>query len=582
MRQSRLFGRTVREVPAGAETASHQLLLRAGYIDALASGVYTMLPLGLRVQRKVEQTVRRVMDSYGGQEIQMPILQPVELWRRSGRDAAMRDVLFTLQDRRGQRHVLGPTHEEVVTQLAAGHLRGHRDLPLLLYQMHTKHRDEARPRGGLLRVREFTMKDAYSFDRDQAGLDAAYRAMVDAYGAIFQQCGLDVIPAQADSGAIGGGESVEFILAAECGEDTLIRCPACGAAANAERAAFRRDLPAGVMADPEPQPVEEVHTPGIKTIDALATFLGVHAAQTMKAMFYHATRDGQSELIVVAIRGDLAVNEVKLSNYLKVDTLRLANDAEVAAAGLVAGSASPVGLQHVHTVVDLSIPDAVNLVAGANRPDTHLVNVNYGRDFTASAVLDIGLAAAGLPCVSCGTPLVAARGIKLGHVFKLGTRYSETFDAQFLDQDGVRRPAWMGCYGIGIGRTLAAVVEMHHDERGIVWPATLAPYHVHLVALNVDNADVAAAAGGLYDALVESGVEVLFDDRVESAGVKFNDADLIGLPLRVTIGPLGIRQGIAEVRPRAGGDAVPVPLESLAGHLREQVAVLLENEPASH
>jgi prolyl-tRNA synthetase len=585
MRLSRLFGRTLREDPADAEphrgAASHRLLVRAGYIDQVAAGIYTMLPLGLRVQRKLEQIIREEMVAAGAQEVLMPVLQPIELWQQSQRDVAYGDELFRLRDRRERGFALGPTHEEVVTRLVAGFVRSHRDLPVTLFQIQTKLRDEPRPRAGLLRGREFTMKDAYSFDADEAGLDASYQSMYAAYGRIFARCGLAVVPVEADSGAIGGKESVEFVLLAETGEDTIVRCsnPACGYAANLEKAEFRRDRGQGPgtrdQGNTRELPLEEVSTPGVKTIDALASFLGIEAAQTLKAVFYFCEKDGRGELVFVGIRGDIAVNEVKLANALKCASVRLAADQEVAAAGLVAGSASPVGLVGLTTVVDLSVPDQPNLVAGGNRPDVHLRNVNYGRDFTATLVADIGTARAGDPCVRCGAPLALARGIELGHVFKLGLRYSEAFDARYLDREGRQQLIWMGCYGIGVGRTLAAAVEAGHDERGIVWPPALAPYHVHLVALNLDNADVAAAAGALYDGLQARRVEVLYDDRPESAGVKFNDADLLGLPLRVAFGPRGLRQAAVELKPRASGETVTVPIASAAATIEERVRRML-------
>jgi prolyl-tRNA synthetase len=582
MRLSRLFGRTLREVPSDADTVSHRLLARAGLIDQLAAGLYTMMPLGLRVQRKVERIIREEMVAAGGQEVQMPVLQPLDVWQQSGRDVSMADVLFRLQDRRRREHVLGPTHEEVVTRLVAAFVKSHRDLPVTLFQIHTKHRDEPRPRGGLLRVREFVMKDAYSFDAHEHGMDASYDAMFEAYRRIFSRCGLPVVPVEADSGAIGGKESVEFVLLSEIGEDTVVRCSnlGCGYAANRERAEFRRDVlsidgPAEVPS--VPGPLEEVSTPGVKTIESLATFLSVGQEHTLKAVFYTAETAGHAELVFVAIRGDVEVNEVKLRNLLRCDLLRLATDHEVLAAGIVAGSASPVGLTGVQTVADISVPPMRNAVAGGNRPDVHLRNVNYGRDFTADVVADIGSAKAGDRCMRCDGDLQIDRGIELGHVFKLGTRYAEAFDARYLDAAGDERAIWMGCYGIGVGRTLAAVVEQHHDAKGIAWPATLSPYDVHLVALNVDNPDVRETAAKLYDDLWAAGVEVLFDDRAESAGVKFNDADLLGLPLRVTIGPRGLRQGEAEIKLRVSDTAEAVPLAQVIGTVRSRVTSLVDS-----
>lgn len=616
MRLSRAFGRTLREAPADADTTGHRLLVRAGCIEQLAAGLYTMLPLGLRVQRKIEAIARRELTGAGGQEVLMPVLQPLELWQRTGRDVSYGEELFRLQDRRRRAFVLAPTHEEVVTALLASSTRSHRDLPVTLYQIQTKLRDEPRPRAGLLRTREFTMLDAYSFDVDEAGMDESFATMRGTFERIFARCGVPVVPVLADSGAIGGKESVEFVLLAPTGEDTVVRCGRCGYAANGERAEFRRDAvtvagqPAPVVPLDSRDPMEPVETPGVKTIEALADFLRIDPRQTLKAVFYWAERGAATapgegglgatpepgELVFVGIRGDLAVNEVKLRRALGCESLRLATDGEVAAAGIVAGSASPVGVIGLHTVVDLSVPQGVNLVAGGNRPDVHLLNVNYGWDFTADVVADIGAASAGDGCVRCGGPLTLERGIELGHIFKLGLTYSPALGARYLDREGQQQPMWMGCYGIGIGRALAAAVEASHDAQGIIWPPPLAPYDVHLVALNADNADVARAAGDLYGALQGAGVDVLFDDRLESAGVKFNDADLLGLPLRVTVGPRGLRQGEIEIRrrasaPDAGGQgasasgaghrpagegAETVPLAEAADLIKRRVEQLLE------
>jgi prolyl-tRNA synthetase len=582
MRLSRHFGRTLREAPAEAETASHRLLVRGGYIDQLAAGLFSLLPLGLRVQRRLEAIVRRELERAGAQEVLMPVLQPVELWQATGRDAAYGPELYRLQDRRERGFVLAPTHEEAVTRLAATFARSHRDLPVSLFQIQTKMRDEPRPRAGLLRVREFVMMDAYSFDAGSEGLDAAFETMRAAFGRIFAAAGLPVVAVQADSGAIGGKESVEFVLPAAAGEDTVVRCAGCDYAANLEKAESVLGAgPDGAGVAPDGVAMARVSTPGVKTIEALATFLGIDPAQTLKAVFYWAGPPGGGGagdgLVFAGIRGDLAVNETKLRRALGRDDLRLATDAEVAAAGLVAGSASPVGVRGPRTVVDRSVPEAGPLVAGGNQKDVHLRDVRYGRDFTADVVADIATVRQGDPCPECGRPLSLQRGIELGHIFKLGVRYSEALGARYLDPAGRQQPVWMGCYGIGIGRTLAAAVEMEapqpgHDERGIIWPPALAPFDVHLVALNYDHPDVNPAADELYRALQDAGVAVVLDDRPESAGVKLNDADLLGLPLRVTLGPRGLRRGgeqppYVEVRRRASGDTETVPLEGAAGRI---------------
>jgi len=551
MRVSKLLGKTLRQPPAEAETVSHQLLVRAGMVSQLAAGVYSVLPLGWRVLRKIEQIIREEMDAAGGQELNMPVLQPREMWEQSGRDRSMDEVLFRVTDRRERQLVLGPTHEEVITTLIRNNVRSYRDLPLIPYQMQTKFRDEARPRAGLIRVREFVMKDAYSFDADEEGLDKSYEAMRRAYVRIFSRCGLPTLMVDADSGAIGGKASHEFMLLADSGEDSVLTCEGCGYAANAEKAIFVK--PPG-PSGPE-LPLEEVHTPGKKTIQDLVDFLGIGADQTLKALFYVAG----GTLVFVTIRGDLEVNEVKLKNLLKVAELRLATDAEVVAAGIVAGSASALGLRGVKHVADDSIRLGANFVAGANRADYHFRNANYPRDMTADVIADIALARPGDRCTRCRGTYRVQRGIEVGHIFKLGTAYSEAFDATFTDAEGKDAPIIMGCYGIGVGRLLAAAVEQNHDDRGIIWPAAIAPYHVYLCALNADNPDVEQHSEQLYRGLVTAGVEVLFDDRLESAGVKFNDADLLGLPLRLTVSPRTLSSQSVELKARQEKEAALVP-----------------------
>ncbi len=570
MRMSRLFGRTLREAPADAETASHQLLLRAGFIDQLMAGVYSYMPLGRRTKLKVEQVVREEMDAAGGQEVLLPTIHPAELWEQSGRDESMGSVLFTLRDKRDRPLVLGPTHEEVITRLFADHTSSYRDVPVTLYQIQTKFRDEARPRGGLVRVREFTMKDAYSFDLDESGLDDSYRAMFEAYGRIFTRCGVPTVPVEADSGAIGGKGSQEFIFLTETGEDVVAICDGCGYAANTEKAAFVRP-PAG---DADPLPMEEVHTPGAQTIDELATFLDVAEEETAKAVFYMAEGSGEpDEPIFAVVRGDLQINEVKLSNTLGGRSLRAMTDGEVNEFGLTAGAASPVGLgDRMKVIADVSIEGSPNLVAGANRPDYHLVNTNHGRDWTATEVADIALAEDGHTCGVCDAGTIRLhRGIEMGHVFRLGQIYSEAFDVDVLASDGSGVVPTMGCYGIGVDRIVAAAVEAGHDDDGITWPASIAPFDVHIVALGLDrDEEVAADAEALYGELQAAGLEVLFDDRNESPGVKFNDADLIGLPLRLTVSARNHRQGVVEFRRRDSGETELVP----RGEVVERVQAL--------
>jgi prolyl-tRNA synthetase len=565
VRISRLFGKTLREVPAEADTTSHRLLLRTGMVNQLVAGVYSYLPLGWRVLRKIENIIRDEMNQAGGQEVNLPVLQPFELWQQSGRARALGKVLFNLYDRRERPLALGPTHEEVITQLVSRYVRSYRDLPLRLYQIQVKFRDEPRPRAGLIRVREFLMMDMYSFDVDEAALDSSYDRVVQAYQNIYDRCGLTTMLVEADSGAIGGKDSREFMLIAESGEDEIIYCPACKYAANFEKAVSVKEK----VADGPPLPAEEVATPGVATIEEVAGFLKIPPARTLKAVFYIA--DGK--LVFVVIRGDLAVNEVKLVNQLHCADLRLATPAEVKEAGIVAGAASPVGLKGFTVIADDSVTSGTNFVAGGNKPDTHLKNVNYPRDFRADVVADIAAARAGDKCLKCGGKLAATRGIELGHVFKLLTLYSEKFDAFFIAESGASRPAVMGCYGIGLGRLLAAVVEQHHDDKGIIWPLSVAPYHVYLCPLYREGSRVAEATEKLYGELEAAGLEVLYDDREESPGVKFNDADLLGIPCRVTVSPRTLEKDSVEFKKRSEKQAEIVPLGEIVAKLKELIGV---------
>ena len=564
MRLSKLFGKTQREIPAEAETASHQLLLRAGMIAQVAAGIYSYLPLAWRVFKKIENIIREEMDNAGGQELMMPVLQPLELWQETGRDQAFGKGLFTLRDRRDRNLCLGPTHEEIITKLVSQYVRSYRDLPLLLYQIQTKFRDEPRPRAGLIRVREFTMKDLYSFDTDEEGLAQSYNQMLKAYQNIYARCGLPTLLVEADSGAIGGKDSHEFMLVTETGEDEVIYCPDCQYSANAEKAQSTK----GKAPDEKPMPLEEVKTPGAATIEEVSRFLKIAPSHTLKAVFYIA--DG--ELVFVVIRGDLEVNEIKLKNALKCYELRLATEAEVTGAGIVAGAASPVGLRNIKVVADDSVTLGANLVAGANKAETHLRNVNYPRDFAANIVADIAKARAGEGCPRCRGKLLSAHGIEVGHIFKLGTFLSEKLGASFTDPNGDSHPIIMGCYGIGLGRLLAAAIEQNHDDKGIIWPPSIAPYHLYLCPLYFDNPEVAATAERLYTELAQAGWEVLFDDRMESPGVKFNDADLLGIPVRVTVSPRTLEKGSVELKRRAEKKAEVVPLANLEARLKELTA----------
>ena len=558
---TRLLTKSLRDDPPEAETASHRLMLRAGLIYQVAAGIYACLPLAWKSMRKIENIIREEMDRAGGQELLMPALQPLELWEQTGRSAAFGDHLFSLKDRRGRPMVLAPTHEEVVTGIVKANVQSYRDLPIILYQIQTKFRDEPRPRAGLVRVREFAMKDAYSFNADEESLDDSYQAMAQAYKNIYRRCGLPVLMAEADSGAIGGKDSHEFILATPTGEDTVITCPSCGYTANSEKASgVYRELSAE-----DEEPLEEVSTPGVKTIDALAQFLNISDEKTFKAVFYMA--DG--ELVFVTIRGDLEVNEVKLKNALHASNLILADDQEVAKAGLVAGSASAIGIQGIKRVGDLSIAKGNNFVVGGNKPDTHLRGANYPRDFQVDILTDIALAAPGQGCVKCGQALEVLRGVEVGHIFKLGTYFSETLGANFLDEEGQLQPIIMGCYGIGVGRLLAAAIEQNHDDKGIAFPAPIAPYQVHLVGLNLADQQVAQEAERLYQELQDQGIEVLYDDRTDqTAGVKLNDVDLLGLPVRLVVSPRNLKAGVVELKQRLEETSTLVPAGEVVATLQ--------------
>jgi prolyl-tRNA synthetase len=565
MRMSRLLLKTLREAPGDAELPSHKLLLRAGLIAPLAAGLYSFTPLGWRAHRKIEAIIREEMDRSEAQEVHLPALQPRETWQQSGRDTTMGPILFRVTDRRERDFVLGPTHEEVMSLLAARAIQSYRDLPVTLYQIQTKFRDEPRPRGGLIRVREFAMMDAYSFDTDWEALDESYQLAYDAYFRIFERAGIPVIPVDADSGAIGGKDSQEFIFLTDGGEDTVLLCNSCGYAANAEKAEFRR--PPSIAS--QPLAMEKIATPGQKTIADLARFLGIEERQTCKAVFYQA----DAEPVFVAIRGDLDVNETKLINALGATVLQPMDEAAVNRAGLTAGSASPVALTGIKVVADSSAREAVNLVAGANEPGFHWKNVNYGRDWQAEIVTDLALARAGHGCPRCSGVFEERRGIEMGHVFKLGTMYSEAMDVHYLNDAGEQRPAVMGCYGIGVERMLAAVIEANHDEDGIIWPPEVAPYDVHIVLLNQDEPDVQHALRELESRLEAAGFSSLIDDRDDSAGIKFKDADLLGMPIRLTVSPRSLKNGGIEFRNRRTKDSDIVPVDEVVTRIR--VAALI-------
>jgi prolyl-tRNA synthetase len=566
VRFSKLFGKTLRQAPAEAESVSHQLLLRAGMIAQEAAGIYSYLPLGWRVLKKIENVIREEMDKAGGQELMLPVLQPFELWQQSGRYVSFGESLFTLTDRKEHTLALGPTHEEVITDLVHRYVQSYRELPLLLYQIQTKLRDEPRPRGGLLRVREFIMKDLYSFDADEAGLDESYQSMCQAYSKIYARLCLPIMIVEADSGAIGGKDSHEFMVITETGEDEVIYCSNCDYAANAEKAQFAKTDKINIPSEAKNLlSLEEIATPEAETIEEVAGFVGVPTSQTLKAVFYFA--DGK--FVFVTIRGDLEVNETKLRNALKCSELRLAMEGEVNEAGIVAGFASPIGVKGVKVVADDSITSGSNFIVGANKSGYHFKNTNYPRDFQVDLMTDIALAQSGDSCPKCRGRLSSARGIEVGHVFKLGTFISERFGASFLDNNGTSRPIVMGCYGIGLGRLLAAIVEQSHDDKGIIWPLSVAPYQVHLCPLNLEKSAVLPTAEKIYQELQKEGIDVLFDDRNDSPGVKFNDADLLGIPLRLTLSPRTLQSQSVEAKWRTEKEAQLLPLDNLAVRVKE-------------
>ncbi len=574
MRMSRLFGRTLRETPADTEMVSHQLALRAGMVRFLGAGLYSYLPLGWRVARKIEAILHEEMAAIDVQEMLMPVMHPAELWQATGRWDSVGSALVRLQDRSGRDYALAMTHEEVVVELARREVQSYRDLPRFIYHIQTKMRDELRPRGGLLRVREFRMKDAYSLDTDEEGLNSFYPRMIEAYKRIFARCGLHPIPVEADTGMMGGADSHEFMLPHPAGEDTFIRCPGCGYAANVERATFR--LPSAESG--ESQPEEEtrpIATPDCETIADVAAFVGVPTSQTLKAVFY--TRD-ETELVFAVIRGDLEVNETKLCNLLGGGELRAATDEQIRAAGAEPGYASPVELRvresrdgpGVLVVADGSIEAGGNFVAGANRPGYHLTGVNYPRDFGVTILADVAQAQAGHLCPHCDGTLTMETSIELGHCFKLGVRYSEALGATYQTAEGHERPVVMGSYGIDVGRLMAAVIETHYDEHGIVWPPALAPFDVHLLTLGTDEA-VHEQADAVYAQLGKAGIEVLYDDREESAGVKFADADLIGCPVRLTVSRRSLKAGGVELKARQATERNVVTPDSLVKQIRYEL-----------
>lgn len=569
LKQSQMLIPTLREVPADAEIASHKLLLRAGMARQLASGIYTYLPLALRTLHKIQAIVREEMNKAGAQELLMPAMQPAELWHQTGRWDVYGPELVRLQDRHERSFALGPTHEEVITSLVRDEINSYKKLPINLYQIQTKFRDEVRPRFGLIRCREFIMKDAYSFDTTQEGLDRNFQAMYDAYTRIFTRVGLNFRAVEADAGAIGGKGTYEFMALCDIGEDTIAYSEDGTYAANLEKAevVYRPSAKPEVEAPAR----EKVHTPGVKTIEQLTQALGIEAKQIIKSLLYRV----DEKLVMVLVRGDHELNEVKLKNLYDATHVGLASEADIrSVTGASAGFVGPVGIdaEKVEIIADNFVQDVYDGVAGANETDYHLLHVVPGRDFDVSRYADLRNIMEGDECPHGGGKIKFARGVEVGHVFKLGTKYSQAMGATFLDENGRSQPMIMGCYGIGVSRTIAAVIEQNNDENGIIWPVAVAPFHVHVIPVNVKVDEQRHISEQITEALGQAGVEVLFDDRPERAGVKFKDADLIGLPLRITVSDKATQEGTVEVRFRKNGESRDVKLEELVSQVKAMLA----------
>ncbi len=566
MRWSKYYLETTRDNPADAEVVSHRLMVRSAMLKKHASGIYSYQPSGWRSLRKLMAIVRRELDAIGALELSMPAVQPAELWQESGRWQAYGKELLRIRDRHEREFCFGPTHEELVTDLVRRDVKSYRQLPLNLYQIQTKFRDEIRPRFGLMRGREFLMKDAYSFHVDAECLERTYREMHDAYSRIIAACGLEFVVVEADSGAIGGSRSHEFMVIADTGESALLGCSSCGYGANVEKASSPLVSSCRRPADR----LEELPTPGMTSIAAVAAHLGVSARDLVKTLIYRA--DGAS--VAVVMRGDRAVNEVKLKNFLVAQDMALASDDEVrATTGARVGFAGPIGLAGgVRLLADESVRDMDGFIAGGNRDDLHFGGVRWGRDARPEAFVDLLVVEGGDPCPRCGSGLAASRGIEVGHIFQLGTKYSESMGCTFADAEGAERPMVMGCYGLGIGRTLAAAIEQNHDDDGIIWPQALAPFEVLLLLLNTNDPKVVAVSETLYAGLRAAGVDVLYDDRDQRPGVKFKDADLIGVPWRVVVGAKALAGGEVELSARRDRERELVPVDAAIARVEERLA----------
>jgi len=567
MRWSNTLIPTLREDPKDTEAMSHKLLLRGGYVRKLSSGVYSYLPLGLKVLKKICSIIAEEMFRAGADEVSLPALHPAELWKKTGRYEALGEDKLAFKNRTGQEFVLGPTHEEVITELVGAYVKSHRDLPKILFQIQTKFRDELRPRFGVIRTKEFIMKDAYSFDKDEAGLDESYQKMFEAYKKIFTRCGLPFRIVGADSGLMGGRVSQEFMVECEFGEDIMIQCAACGYLASRDIAERAR----GVL-NPAPgsgKAPEAFDTPNLRTVDEITSRFKLKPEHLIKTLIYM----GDGKPVACLIRGDRELNEAKLRKLCGFKTLIPAKPEDIQSiTGGPIGFSGPVGLQGVRVVADFDIEGMTDSVTGANQKDTHLRNVNIGRDFKPDLIGDLRHAAHGDLCPKCGKPLAEAHALELGHVFKLGTRYTDAFEMKYLDEKGEKKTVIMGCYGIGVNRILAAHIEGHHDAKGMVWSKTIAPYSVLLVTLNQSDLQSVRIADEIYEKLSAEGIEVLYDDRNERAGVKFNDGDLIGIPLQVIVSERNLKEGKLEVCKRLNKETSKIPPEELLGWIRKTLS----------
>ncbi len=585
MKISHLFSQTLREAPADAEMPSHKLLVRAGFIRQLAAGIYTVMPLAMRSMTKIENIIREEMDAIGGQEVKMPVVHPAELWQETGRWFQIGAEMGRFKDKNNRDMVLAMTHEEVVADLVRKEIHSYRQLPVMIYHIQTKWRDDPRPRGGLIRVREFTMKDSYTLDADWDGLDEQYRNHYQAYFNIFHRCGIPVIAVKSDVGMMGGKLAHEFMYLTPYGEDTILICDNCGYAANRQIALLQKNP----LPKEDPLSIQKVSTPNTKTIGDLSEFLDIPEGKTAKAVFMVASfaeEDMKTEKFIFGIlRGDMELNETKLVNALKASDIRPAQEDEISMVGAVPGYASPVGLPDENDYMDLIIivddliPESTNLVAGANEAGYHLINVNYGRDYKADLIADIAAASDGDLCLQCNHPMRAVRGVEVGNIFQLGTRYSDSMDCTFQDKNGNEKPIIMGSYGIGSGRLLAAIAEEYNDDFGLIWPITIAPYQVHLIMLpgKLESGSVETTSTDLYKTLISEGIEVLFDDRSDSPGVKFNDADLIGIPIRLTVSARNLKNTMVEIKRRDQQEKLLIPLDEVLDTIKGVIKIL-ENE----